>query len=810
MVRVLRWTLYFIIFLVSLVVIGYGAAQYFRPSILRTINEELKESVNGDVKIGWLDFTIFEQFPNFSITLGKIYVRGPHFDKYHKDFLTADKIYIHVNPIRLFQGAISLKSISIRNGTVFIFTDTKGYTNMDVLKKQKKDSVESTGPKPALELEDIFFEDTRVTYVDSLKNKSIDITLIKTFLNIASSDSLQRISLRGKMGFGGLVLNAAKGGYLTKKATDADLNLEFRPSKKELTILPSELKFKNSTVALSGRFDFSKRGGFTLNIDSKDLNYSEGLSLITKALREKLEKFQFDGPIDLNVKLQGSLGPGAEPKVDIAFTSRGNHFVTGKLDAKDLSFKGSFTNHIDSTKEIDDHNSRIVLDTVSTRIEEVGVEANLVITDLTDPKLKLISKSHINLTDINHETDTASLKLLGGIFDADINYNGKLNEYLDGPKTVYRGKLKGTVRIKDGSLVMRQQEKKFDRINAQFRFTEERMDLDEIDFRINGNPVMIKGNVIGFIPFFFVPEEKGSINLSITSPRIDLASLKTSKSNEKVSPKAAARGKKKISDLLDILNSKVEFILDVKVNEIVNGSFHASKFSGKVNFMNNHLIANPVSMRLADGEVDLSLKVFALDKKINPVTLRAEVKNADIQKFFSSFDNFSQKTIQSKNLSGKVFTKLNLTAKIDDKFNILMPSLSGTVDFKLREGELKDFEPLEKMSNFLFKKRDFSDVQFAEIKGQFSLSGQYLDVSRMEIESSVLSLFLEGRYSLGDSTDLTIQVPLSNLKKRNKDYKPENVGVDAKVGPSVFLRAHQNKEGKMVIVYNLFKKFKKK
>ena len=83
-----------------------------------------------------------------------------------------------------------------------------------------------------------------------------------------------------------------------------------------------------------------------------------------------------------------------------------------------------------------------------------------------------------------------------------------------------------------------------------------------------------------------------------------------------------------------------------------------------------------------------------------------------------------------------------------------------------------------------------------------------LDISRMEVESSVLTLFLEGRYSLADSTDLSIQVPLSNLKRRDKAYKPENVGVDAKVGPSVFLRAYKNREGKIVIKYDPFKKFK--
>jgi len=811
MSRLLRWVFYCVIFIVVVLVGGYAAGQYYKPSILEKLNAELKNSVNGDVKIGRLDFTIFEDFPNVSITLGDIYIRGPHYDRYHKDFMTAEKIYVHINPIRIFQGAVNLNSISIKNGSIFIFRDSKGYTNMDVVKRKKDDSatVRSKSPSPTLELENILFENTRFTYVDTLKHKSYDIQFINVNSVISSSDSSKKIVLDGDIFFGGITFNTERGGYLSNTKTNSRLDLEFVPAKQKLIIHPSELQLVKSNIEILGQFDFAAPGKFLLAISSKGINYAEGLTVVTKPLGKKLSNFMFDGPLDLSVNLVGKLSTGDEPKVDISFTSPKNNFVTGKFEVKDLSFKGSFTNHVDDSQLFNDTNSRITLDSMSGVIDVIHVNANLTITDLTNPNLKLNSKSTLKLVDINYETDTSKLKLLGGILKADIQYDGKLNEYLEGPRSSYTGKIKAAIKIKDGSLVMNQQQKNFKNINAQIHFTEKRMDFDKIDFVVNGNPVQLKGSVIGFIPFFLMPEKKGIINLSLYAPKVDLESLKSVKSDKEPVATDSKQSRKKISDLLDILNNKVAFTINVKANEINNGSFAAKNFSGKISLTDNQLVANPVTMTLADGEIDFSLKLSHLDKPINPVILKAEVRGSDIKKFFSSFNNFSQKTILADNLSGKVYTKIGLTAKIDDKFNVLMPTLDGEVDFKLREGELKDFEPLQRMSNFLLKKRDFTDVQFAEIKGTFHIAGQYLDVSRMEIESSVLSLFLEGRYSLGDSTDLSIQVPLSNLKRRDKFYKPENVGVDAKVGPSVFLRAHQNKDGKMVIVYNIFKKFKK-
>ena len=138
-----------------------------------------------------------------------------------------------------------------------------------------------------------------------------------------------------------------------------------------------------------------------------------------------------------------------------------------------------------------------------------------------------------------------------------------------------------------------------------------------------------------------------------------------------------------------------------------------------------------------------------------------------------------------------------------------MATMQGETTFSIKNGQLDSIAGLVKIGDFLFKNRDFYHVQFAEIKGNVGLDGNSVNIRRMEVQSNVLSLFIEGKYSLVDSTDLSVQIPLSNLKKRDKDFKPENVGPDAKVGPSVFLRLH-TKDGKMAIGYDMLKKFKKK
>ena len=809
MARIFRWFFYLIGMFVVLNVLGYVALQFYMPSILETLNRQLKQGINGDFQIGKLDLTIFEQFPNFSIAVSDIYLRGPKYSIYHKDFFQAEKIYVHVRPVDLFRGAINLKSISIKNGSIFIFRTSDGYTNSEVFKKKEKaDSTAKKESALSLDLGNILFENTRFVFADTLKHKSFEATFVDTNIDFMPSDSSRHLILRGPMVFGGLMFNAEKGAYLSNTPTDANLDVEFEPTSKRLVIRDSELKFRKSTVGLSGRFDFEQPGHFVLLINSEKIEYSEGLSLVTTALSKKLSKFQFDTPVRLTVSVVGKLKPGDEPKIDVTFSSVKNRFSAGKIEVKDFAFDGSFMNHIDSTKDPNDNNSRITIDNFSGSVSGIPTGGKLMISDLTDPNLSLETESKFGLRSLNQQTDTTKFRFLSGDVDAKIRYNGKLKEYLDPTNTVYHGKLTGDVQVKNGSLDMILQQKKLDQANIQIHFTEKQVNLDKINFKINKSPVQMKGKVTGFVPFFFQPEKKGYVNLTLYSPKIDLSTL--IKKKIKRAQTVAQIKNKKVSDVFEALYNKVEFDLSLKVDEIVNGSFRGQDLSGKFSLVNDKFSAGPVKMKTAGGQALFSMKMSDLDKDLSPLELKAEVKDADIKEFFTSFNNFSQSTITADNLNGRFSTNVQLNAMVDDQYKIQMPTVKGDVDFKIKDGRIQDFEPLQKMSNFLFKKRDFTDVQFAEITSHFHISGKSLDISRMEIQSSVLTLFLEGRYSLADSTDLSIQIPVSNLKKRNKDYQPENVGVDAKVGPSVFLHASKGKDGKTAITYDPFKKFKGK
>ena len=152
---------------------------------------------------------------------------------------------------------------------------------------------------------------------------------------------------------------------------------------------------------------------------------------------------------------------------------------------------------------------------------------------------------------------------------------------------------------------------------------------------------------------------------------------------------------------------------------------------------------------------------------------------------------------------------VTLQGRFTNKATLIDDDLIGFVKFNLSNGQLIDFEPVQKIQETVFKSRNFSDIHFADLHDLLEIKGQNIVINRMEIRSSVLTMFVEGVYNTKSGPDLSIQVPLSNLKA-SKDSVLQNKGIFSKTGVSARLRAQRGDDGKLKISWDPFNKAGKK
>jgi AsmA-like C-terminal region len=809
--KTFKWIAIVLSSLIAIVGLASGVAWYYKPELTQLIHEKLQENINGDFKIEDIRVSVFGDFPNVSVSLEDLYLRDHQYSTYKRDFLKAKKVLVNVSLAKLLVKEIHVTSVKIIGAEVFIFRTRNGYSNTELFKVNKPVPTDTIVRKNSglVLIHQIILDNVKVDFQDSLKEKVFGVRFVKGENEIIQTDSSRQFHFIGKIDFDGLQFNPKKGSYLLNRSAEARLNVEFMPKSHRLLIQSSTLTLDKSTIGIAGGFQFVPDGKYFLHIGSENLDYAEGLSVLPEALTSKLSKYQAGTPVVIAVDVDGKITPGNDPSIDIRFETKDAPITIGKFEAQHVSAKGSFSNHFDSQLDFNDANSAVDISSFDGIIDGLPLTGNASFHNLIDTDVTLKLSMDTDARRIQREIDSATYQIAGGKVIATVAYAGKLNEFLDRNKIRLKGKLEGRVDLKNVKFVWAPRNFLFENVNAAIAFTQNEFLIENFAFLFNKNVVNIKGSVGGFVPFFTQPKQKGFVKLLVSSPNLNFGSF-TSTAPRVVVRANQPKQKKVISNVIDDLYRKLEFDLNVNIKQLQVKNIMAKDVSGNITLTNNQLQANPIRMKLAGGDVRVSFELSDLHKSMNRLWLQANVRQADIKDFFRSFNNFNQKTVSYTNVSGKITTNVNLSTLINDELDVQMPSLSGNVELTVKDGELTDFAPLEKMSNFLFKKRDFSDVKFAEIKSSFSMRGTELTINRMEIESTVLSLFLEGRFSLADSTDLSIQIPLSNLKKRNKDYKPENVGTSSKVGPSVFLRARQDSKGVMGIGYDMFKKFRKK
>ena len=141
-------------------------------------------------------------------------------------------------------------------------------------------------------------------------------------------------------------------------------------------------------------------------------------------------------------------------------------------------------------------------------------------------------------------------------------------------------------------------------------------------------------------------------------------------------------------------------------------------------------------------------------------------------------ENLQQTAITSKNIKGLLDADIAFNSNLSKDLKPIPSSISGDYNLTLKGGELINMDALNQISKNVFKKKDFSDIQFAQLNAAISQKGNDLTISEMEIKSNLMTLYVNGVYSFKENTELFIKVPLKSLNAKEadlvKDFKNNN------------------------------------
>lgn len=806
--RLLKILFYFFLTLAILFALAWTAVTFYKKEIIAEINSQLAEVVNGTVHIHDADLAIWATFPNTSLRLEDVSLRGLSSPE---DIFRCERIYVAVKLFPLLKGEVHLRSLQVQRARLFMYRSASGELNVKDLVRKKEDKASGGADFVHWEGAEFEFKQVETIYHDSLRQKFFALRLEDVKDRITRADSAVHQRLTGRVIFEGLTFNAGRGAFLKNADAKVDFHLRYLPQSRQLFLDTSSLRLPKSELRLVGSVHSRDSGYVRLHIESDKLDYREGLSVLPPPTAKTLQVVSIQHPFAYAIDIVAPLGVAANPSLEMQFKLKKNEVYSRKIHLRNLSLAGTFTNQSDKNQPFSDQNTRISLVDIEGEMDGIPFTGDAQLSDLRELALQLHSVHRFDLSRLNHLLDESKLKFNAGSFVSEFTYAGKLSEYLDTALVKFNGELAGEVKVEGADVTWVPRKLTFQKINCRVQFSEDSVRIHQFSVESGKNQLRASGIMVNYVPFFLQPTQKSFVKLNLQSPSLDLSTLLVKKQKKKKSTgRQKQEDRRKISDMMDEIFSNLEFQISLQVDRLKSGSFQASKMNGQLKLGKNQLEASKMKMNFGGGTLSASFLMKDLDRAINPMYLTAATSNVSIRQLFSAFNNFNQKDIQDKNLEGTISASAKLGVKVDDNFEVVTGSFWGPVQVTIRNGAINNLPAFDKLSSFLLKRRDFDHVRFAQIDSKIYIKGKEIEIERMEVQSNVLGLFLEGVYSLRNKTDLSIQIPLSNLRRRDQKFAPERVGVHGKAGPSVFLKARPDEKGEMTLSYDLFHKFKKK
>lgn len=803
-----RWSkIVLIIFgvVVGLVLLLYvGLAVYVNANnkdLLAKVNKELNKNINGSLTIGGMDPSFLKGFPAFSLSLKNVVIKDSLWSSHKHNLLEASDIDVFVNIFGFLKGDVEIGKIGINNSSIYLYTDSNGYSNTAIFKKKvQKEKTEQGGDAPAkikkIALNNVDF------VVDNQKGHKlfhfvVDELRAKFDYGIISGwDADIHLKVLAKS----MAFNTLRGSFIKDKLLEGPFKLSFDEGKGIIDVAPNQLNIGTDPFIIGAKFDTSKaHTAFTINVEAPNIMWRNASALLAPNISKKLNMFDLSLPIHAKCMIKGDMGPGGDPEIKVEAVIKDNQLSIPGAVIDSCNFNGVFTNNCVEGKGFTDENSAIRLYHFKGSFKGLPFSIDTAsINNLDKPIATGIFKSQFEVARLNKIVGEDLLKFGKGTALVNLAYTADVvNFRLNKPLVA------GTIDIKNADVNYIPRKLNFTNTAILLNFTNNDLFIKNIRLQSGKSVVMMDGVVRNFLNLYYTAPEKILLTWKIRSPQIHLGEFLGFLGSRKPAPKARKRNTNKttFSEDLNQVFEKSNVNMNLSVDKVYYNKFLATNANADLLLSESGIVIKNVTVKHAGGSLKLDGNVTQRGSS-NRFKVNAALVNVDIKNFFYAFDNFGMKTLTSKNLKGFLFSKTNLTGSITDQGGLVKNSLNGSLTFNLKKGALLDFDPIISVGKFAFPFRNLNTITFDNLNGKFDVRGQKITINPMQINSSLLNMDVAGIYSLTTGTNIAVDVPLRNPKKDADITDKEELKARRMKGIVLHLLATDGDDGKIKIKLN--------
>lgn len=641
----------------------------FKDEIITAIKDYANKNINADLDFDDVSLSIFKSFPNASITLTDLSLRGR--DDFEDVVLfSAGSLTLETNVKAIIADTenISLKEFHLNDSEINIINTKSGKTNYDIF--QETESGESSS-NFNLAIKNYSINNTDISYKDYSSNMMFAST---DFNQSGSGDfTLDQFDLETKNDIKSMSLSMDGVPYLKNTPVSGPLELGIDLANSKYEFKDNNIKIHDLLLKIIGFVDINDNDmDMSLDIKSQEGDIRNFLSLIPNIYYEDLAGLQTKGNATISLVLKGKYTDTSYPKIELDIDTKDGYISSSDLPSpiENLNMDFLAKANAGNWNDLKLYISNFSLSTLGKPFEGKVSIGNV----LRDPRVDIEMKGSLDLPTIS--------KLFGGD-DFDIQSGTLLADFvLVGSQSQFEAEKYGDIKFEgDASL---------SNLNANYYeykdivindvdvlFNPSKLDLNNLTGSFGASD--FKGDILIENPMsYFMTDKsmKGTVNIS--SNLLDLTPY-ISETTETVATTSEAE--ESFDDSL-VRESSIKYQVDIKEVKYPDYKIEDVRSSGVL--AADKIVVDKSTISLNDQTVAFNGELDnAWDYMMQEETLGGKVNFTGGS---IDLDAFTSAESSSDSSSEPYYLPANVNTVLSGKFDAVK---YGDYEFENMQGKLK-------------------------------------------------------------------------------------------------------------------------
>ena len=746
--KILKATGIFLFILASLV---WATPWLIKGKVGHILKSQINKNLRAHTSFSGLDISLFRQFPKISIGLDHVLVTCV--GEFQGDTLmTARQIDLACDLTSLFSGdSVRVHSMIIHEPRLQAHIHGDGHANWNIFQRENllAENIDSTSGNLNWQVQHYVIHDGFLDYLDEKRNIHVIVRNLEHsgLGNLGAAE----FSLHTKTTAEAIQFNYG-GGIPFNLLAKANILVTFHVDRKTGTwsFNTDQLVFNDMKLHTEGFFQWISDSSYNMNIKYKlpSTQFKNFLSMLPSIYQKDFASVETNGQVNFNGFIKGRYAEGHFPAYHTNLYIMNGYFKYPDLPTGVENINLGF--QVDNPDGMADH---MTIHVTNAHVEMNGdtVDLQLLAKNLkSKPYLDMNLSGRLDLAGISKWMKPASGTRLGGLLTANLHARGYVpgaekqkkesfssGGYFDVSNFTYTSDdFKGGVVLNDLTL----------------DFTSKNIIVSELKGEYLNTHFEANGTVNNFFDYAMT-DNPLSATMNLKADEFNL--------REWV---GAGRSFKVPGNMHLTLNSEA--------GKVHYDNLDLQNMTGKFVVADQAVQFQNVKASGLDGEVAMEGTYSTLEGRENPeISFVYDAKGIDIQKAFFAFNTARKILPVAKFMSGNINAHMSLDGRLNDDMTTSLATLQGAGTIELLTGSMKDFGPLDKLSQSL-DITGMKDIPLKDVKTEFTFKAGKVVVNPFLVHANELDMLVGGSHGFDQSLDydVTLKLPRSQLGSKGTSF----------------------------------------